>query len=68
MCAGSLFQRRVVAVYRGRSSGFPALSDAFPLRFIETVAYETERVPFETEYKDRGYSGGTTPEFHGIPY
>jgi hypothetical protein len=59
--------RGIIANWQGRSSDSPACSAAFPSLLDETVAFSAEQVPFVNE-KGRGYSGGTAPEFNGIPY
>jgi hypothetical protein len=68
---------KTLANWQGRSSGSPALLATFPSRLVETVAFAAKRVlslyttnnkKSNKQQKERGYSGGTAPDFNGIPY
>jgi len=49
----------------GWSSGSPALSAAFPLHlYMQQWRTKAERVPF---LQGRDYSGGSAPDFNGLP-
>jgi hypothetical protein len=60
LCAFSVC-RRALAIKQGRSSGFRILLLAAPSRLASTRQWHPAAfVP--------DYSGGTTPDFNGIPY
>ena len=64
----NIFSRKVSpARWQGRSSGFPDALSAFPPWHPGAVACEST-VPSRFFARGRGYSGGTAPGFHGIPY
>jgi hypothetical protein len=52
----------------GRSSDFPALPMAFPIRFAMDQWHTENDKVFFFDRKMRGYSGGPVPEFNKVPY
>ena len=52
----------------GRSSDFSARSTAFPPHLCDSGQQIANRVPCRLFPARRNYSGGTAPDFHGIPY
>ncbi len=58
--------RSSAVISSGRSSDFPTLTAAFPLRLGTTVALPADRV-FSSRRK-RDYSGGSVPDLHEVPF
>jgi len=59
---------RLGFVNLGRSSDFPGRFAAFPSASRQTVAHSGKTLFSSGWNRKQGYSGGTAPDFNGIPY
>ena len=61
--------RRQTTTCQGRSSDFPPQFSNLPITINRNSGESRlKELPLPCRVKGRGYSGGTAPELHGIPY